>query len=169
MRKGTVNFVLDAVSLVAMLAIAATGLLMKFVLPPGSGSLSVWGLGRHAWGGIHFWLAAALIVLLVLHVALHWAWVCASTRGVALRRPPRERTRGRRDTALGFIVLACTTLVLAGFVAAARASIVGTPGGGGGEGSGGGGGGRGGEHVEGEQGPPGRGPAGSEIPVAAER
>ncbi len=139
MRKGTANYVLDALSLVVMLAIAATGLLMKFVLPPGSGSLSVWGLGRHAWGGIHFWLASAVILLLVVHLALHWAWVCASTRGVALRRPPRRRTRGRRDTALGFVVLACTTLVLAGFVAAAHASIVGTPGAGRSDGSGGGG------------------------------
>jgi hypothetical protein len=112
---------------------AATGLLMKFVLPPGSSSLSVWGMGRHDWGGIHFWLAMALIVLLVVHVALHWARVCASTRGVALRRPPRERTRGRRDTALGFIVLACITLGIAGFVSAARASIAAAPSGGSGE------------------------------------
>ncbi|MGD8276654.1 MAG: DUF4405 domain-containing protein [Gemmatimonadota bacterium] len=129
MRKGTANYILDFLSLVAMLAIAATGLLMKYVLPPGSSGQSVWGLGRHDWGGIHFWLAAALILLVVVHLALHWVWVCASTRGIALRRPPRARTRGRRDTALGFILLACTTLVLAGFVAAARASIVGTAGG----------------------------------------
>jgi hypothetical protein len=139
MRKGTVNYVLDALSLVAMLAIAATGLLMKFVLPPGSGNMSVWGLDRHGWGSVHFWLAAALIVFLVLHLALHWAWVCASTRGVALRRPPRERGRGRGDAAVGWVLLVCLTLGLAGFVAAARAGVTGAPGGGQG---------RGGERVE---------------------
>jgi hypothetical protein len=123
---------------------------MKFVLPPGSGNLSVWGLGRHAWGGLHFWLAAGLIVLLVLHLALHWAWVCASTRGIALRRPPRERTRGRRDSVLGFLLLACTTLVLAGLVATARSRIVETPGSGRGEEQveAAGSGGRGEEHVD---------------------
>lgn len=86
MRRSTLNFVIDAVSLLVMLAMISTGLLIRYVLPPGSrggGGLSLWGWTRHDWGDLHFWLALALGGLLLLHVALHWTWVCALIRGHA--------------------------------------------------------------------------------------
>jgi hypothetical protein len=109
---------------------------MKFVLPPGSGSRSVWGLGRHAWGSVHFWIAATLLVVMVVHVGLHWAWVCAATRRVALRSPSHARLRGPRDALWGAVFLTAIVVVLGGFVLAARgglASSGGTGGNGGAE------------------------------------
>jgi len=35
--------------------------------------------GRHDWGDLHFWLAMAAGVLLLVHVALHWQWICTTT------------------------------------------------------------------------------------------
>ena len=33
-----------------------TGVLMRYVLPPGSGRrAAIWGLDRHGWGDLHFW------------------------------------------------------------------------------------------------------------------
>jgi len=39
------------------------------------GPLTLWGLGRHDWGEIHLWLATVMIVLVVVHIWLHWGWV----------------------------------------------------------------------------------------------
>ena len=75
-----VNFTIDVVTLVVMLAVAATGLVLRYVLPPGSRGgrgLQLWGLTRHEWGDVHFWLVVALGGLIVVHVTLHWTWVCA--------------------------------------------------------------------------------------------
>jgi hypothetical protein len=80
LRAQTINFVVDFVSLLVLLAIAATGLVLKYVLPPGirgGRGLRLWDLSRHDWGDIHFWLSVTLAGLVVVHVALHWTWVCA--------------------------------------------------------------------------------------------
>ena len=45
-----INFVIDLISLLVLLALAATGLLLKYVLPPGSRGgrgLRLWGMDRH--------------------------------------------------------------------------------------------------------------------------
>lgn len=89
MRRNTLNYIVDTVALILMLAMIGTGLVMRYLLPPGSGGRgggegrSLWSLGRHDWGGLHYWLAIGLIALLLLHVALHWGWVYATTRRLA--------------------------------------------------------------------------------------
>jgi hypothetical protein len=76
------NFVIDSLGLLLMLSMLCTGVIIRFVLPPGSSGrnggrgFSLWGMERHAWGDLHFWLAVSLVGLLLLHVALHWSWVC---------------------------------------------------------------------------------------------
>lgn len=80
MKRNTLNFLIDAVSALVVLGITATGLAVRFVLPPGSGRGKVlWGWDRHEWGEVHFWLAVAAGVLLLVHVALHWQWICVTT------------------------------------------------------------------------------------------
>ena len=66
-------------------AMAGTGLLLAFRLPPGSQGgrgLQALGLGRHAWGDLHTWISYAFITLIVLHLGLHgrWLWQIASRR-----------------------------------------------------------------------------------------
>jgi hypothetical protein len=90
MKRNTLNFVIDLLSALVLLGIIATGLIVRFVLPPGSGrALALWSLGRHNWGDVHFWLAVAAAAMLLVHLALHWQWVCITT--VRLLR------RGRGD------------------------------------------------------------------------
>jgi hypothetical protein len=83
LRRSTLNFLVDLLALLAIFVMMATGLVIRFVLPPGTGGghgeggLLLWGLGRHDWGDVHFWTSVVLGALLVVHVALHWSWVCA--------------------------------------------------------------------------------------------
>jgi hypothetical protein len=41
----------------------------------GISNLSFWGLTKHAWIGIHDWVALSLVALAVVHVILHWKWI----------------------------------------------------------------------------------------------
>ena len=122
----TVNFITDLVTLLVVLAMVATGLLLRFVLPPGSRGgqgLQLWGLNRHELGDVHFWLAVAMATLFILHIALHWTWVCAfvSRRMRAEGTAPTSRA-GRRRVAYGVSLLLLVIAILGGFLWIASAS-----------------------------------------------
>lgn len=124
MPRNVLNFLVDFVTLVVMLGMLATGLLTRYVLPPGSRGgqgLSLWGLDRHEWGDIHFWLALALLALLVLHVALHWEWVCGVLRIQILGRAEagRKPSATRRNVlGAGFLLLLAAAVGGAMWIAA---------------------------------------------------
>jgi hypothetical protein len=86
MNRRRLNFVVDLISLLALLALIETGLILKFVLPPGTGGrgggpgLSLLDWTRHDWGDVHFWFAVGLVVLMLVHVVLHWGWLCGTVR-----------------------------------------------------------------------------------------
>jgi len=89
MRRSTSNFIVDFVAFIDLVALALTGLIMEYVLPPGTGGLGrelsggqgreeikdLLGLTRHQWGDIHYILALAFIVLITAHILLHLSWI----------------------------------------------------------------------------------------------
>jgi len=105
------NYWIDLVSLLVMVGLAVTGGLMYFVLPPGTGhSHTLFGMGRHDIGRIHFYLAVACTALLVLHLVLHWSWVCNVTaRTLGMAAPSRGAQK-----AWGLGLTAGVVLFLAG-------------------------------------------------------
>ncbi len=126
MRRTTLNFAVEIVTFLAALGMIATGLIVRWVLPPGSGSRrELWSLTRHEWGDVHFWLAVGLVVLAVVHIALHWNWVCAvAGRWVGRRgNPDTHRDRIRRN-AYGAALLVVIFAGLAAFVWIAQSSVV---------------------------------------------
>ena len=83
------NFWLDLVTAVVFAASIGTGILLKWILPPairGGRGLTWLGERRHFWGDVHFWLAVALVVLVALHLVLHWKWICGCWRRFVGRR-----------------------------------------------------------------------------------
>jgi hypothetical protein len=122
--RNTLNIVLDLLSALNLLGMAMTGLILRFVLLPGSGPRSLWTLRRHNWGGVHFWLAVSLCALLLVHVALHWQWVCSTLRRFIVRRSPEhaECNRWARDL-VGIVLLIVLAAGLAGFVWLARLDV----------------------------------------------
>jgi len=97
MRRTTLNFIVDLIGFVDLLLLAATGAVMKWVLPPGSGGghgsgfrggrnarevKELFGLGRHDWGDIHFVLALLFLIVILLHLILHWTWIKTCTKSI---------------------------------------------------------------------------------------
>ncbi len=84
--------------------------------------LQLWGLTRHDWGDVHFWLAIALLVLALVHVALHWAWVCALVaRWLGRLTPGSPPITDAKLWLFGIGFLLACALLVAGFLWAARA------------------------------------------------
>jgi len=94
MKRGTINFVIDLLAFLILLGLGFTGYIIKYVLPPGSGGRygrgfrggrgsaeaveqirQFWSLGRHDWGDVHFYLAVAFALLMIVHIVLHWGWI----------------------------------------------------------------------------------------------
>lgn len=109
MKRPAQNFLVDSLSLVAFVLLVATGVIMYFVLPPGSHGVTLWGLGRHDWGDIHFWVAVGFLGLLAVHLLLHWKWIVHMVRGRS-----RDNTRARQRVTLGIVgVVALLMLIVA--------------------------------------------------------
>ena len=82
MEKKRMHAIIDAVAFACFIFITATGLLMHYILPPGSGRfMELWGMDRHHWGQVHFWISVAFLVVLALHVVLHWKWIISMVKG----------------------------------------------------------------------------------------
>ncbi len=128
MFKNVLNFLIDLATFAVLSLLAATGLLLRFVLPPGSRGgrgLLLWGLDRHEWGDIHFWLAVALGILILVHVALHWSWVCVTAArmfrpSVAPFTAPSSRARGL----WACVTAALLAFALFGFLWTSRSAVI---------------------------------------------
>lgn len=105
MKRPAQNFLLDVVIFAVLIGLIGTGIILKFTLPPGSGSSSVLALTRHEWGDVHFWLAAGMLILVGIHLVLHARWVGAMIRG-------RERARARTRVSLSVVAIVAAFLLL---------------------------------------------------------
>jgi len=108
MDRSKLNFVIDALMFLCLMAIAGLGFMMKYILPPGR---EVWvrygrnveltwlGWDRHDWGAVHLYLAFTLLSLLLIHLILHWSMIL----GLLARLLPNPKTRQR--VALAFLIV----------------------------------------------------------------
>lgn len=77
-RKHTQNVVIDLMSFIFLMVLLLTGLLIHYVLLPGSHGSSFLGLTRHEWGDIHFWVALLFVAVILYHLLLHLTWIKGS-------------------------------------------------------------------------------------------
>ena len=99
MDQSRLNFIIDALLMLGISAMAGIGFLIQYVLVPGSQRLAIYGrqvelswlgLERHDWGFVHLLIGFTVLALLALHIFLHWKQIVALYRrligGPALRR-----------------------------------------------------------------------------------
>ena len=92
MRKQTLNYLTNLIFFLLMLIETLTGFVLWLVLPHGGGGgggkrgltlteeTFIWG--RDTWLDLHDWFAVALLVVLVIHLILHWKWIVYMTKKV---------------------------------------------------------------------------------------
>ena len=130
MRRWTSNLVVDVAGFVVGALVVSTGVILKWVLPPGTGRLgwSLLGLERHDWGNVHFVLALVLTGLVGLHVVLHWGWIRGAF-GLAVGAT-RERKRRLSVGALSavFLLVAAALIVVPLFLPTSKPNADSVPG-----------------------------------------
>ena len=74
-----INFWLDAFLMLAFVALSITAVIVQFVFPTGVAAKGwlLWGMDFSQWCSIQFGILATLGFGIVIHVMLHWQWVCS--------------------------------------------------------------------------------------------
>ncbi|NLV20704.1 MAG: DUF4405 domain-containing protein [Syntrophomonadaceae bacterium] len=89
MNKSRLNFIIDAVMLLGMMALVGTGYVRKYILLSGSAAKAAFGrkvdmlllgIDRDGWAVIHLYLGYFLLFLLFWHIYLHWKQIVAIYR-----------------------------------------------------------------------------------------
>lgn len=92
-----VNFWLDGLLALLFLKLLMTAVILQYVFPPGisaRGAL-LWGMTYGQWSSIQFALLTVLAMGVLLHVMLHWTWICSvfSKRVLGQREIPDDGIR----------------------------------------------------------------------------
>ena len=119
-----INLALDAALLVNFVGLCIAAVIVRFVFPPGPAAREwmLWGLDYDAWAGIQFGLLAVLAVGILVHVMLHWSWVC-NVLAARLSRRGRGRVDEGMQTIYGVGLLIVLLNVIGITVAAAWLTI----------------------------------------------
>jgi hypothetical protein len=91
MKRNTINFVIDSISLIFLLGLAVSGMILRYAVPGGQGqghgwrggrqplneqfSNQFWSLSRHDWRDLHFWIAIVFVAIMGVHILMHWNWI----------------------------------------------------------------------------------------------
>lgn len=82
--RSTLNLSIDIILFLLLMPMAGIGLMIKYVLLPGTerneryGSdvdLEFLSLTRHEWGSVHLIISIVFLVLLLIHIILHWKMI----------------------------------------------------------------------------------------------
>jgi len=108
MSKVKLMYAVVAASFVAFLVEVVSGFALWLTLANGSGGGRGRGGGfggetfifdRHTWLHIHDWFAVVLVLLIAVHVAVHWKWIVRTTR--TLFRGSRGSTVASQESIVG--------------------------------------------------------------------
>jgi len=94
--KAKLNFVVDAIILIAFLVAAVSGVVLM-TMPHGGYqggrnpdyNATVFSLARGEWDNLHVWSSLGMMAGIVVHLALHWNWIlCMVKRFLSIGRGP---------------------------------------------------------------------------------
>lgn len=125
MSRSSWNFLVDCILGTLLLSVLITSAVVRCVFPAGTKAegWTVWGYGFDTWADFHFGALAVLAVVILIHLVLHWKWVC----GFVVGRMGRARNRPARvepgaETLYGVGVLMLALCIVGGALFAAQIS-----------------------------------------------
>lgn len=82
LKKASLIKLIDIIAFVTFIFVVSTGVLMRYVLPPKSGQTTeIFGMSRHEWGDVHFYITSLFLAILSIHLILHWRFIQKLFRG----------------------------------------------------------------------------------------
>lgn len=84
MKRLSTNILVDIALFLNMAILSISGFVIKVMMPSGGGmhrrggfdrAADVLGMSRHTWKDIHLWAGIIVLLLLLLHIALHWKMI----------------------------------------------------------------------------------------------
>jgi hypothetical protein len=123
------NFVLDVALLLVFVVLLGVTAVIRFVFPPVmvSTGWTLWGWSLDKWLGLQFALIVALALAVLVHVMLHWNWVCGviansySSYSKKKRGPVRADEASRTLWGVALLILIVNALGI--LLAAAALSV----------------------------------------------
>ncbi len=86
MKKSDWQYLVDTLLFLSVAGIALIGFLMGLVIPKGptapESTKYFFGLHRHQWGNIHFYLSVAFVILVTIHIFLSWKWIKSKSQQI---------------------------------------------------------------------------------------
>jgi hypothetical protein len=85
-----INFWLDTALMIVFVTLGIVAVIVQFVFPPGIAARGwlLWGMTYSRWCSLQFSLICVLALGILVHVMLHWTWIC----GVVFRRLARQNS-----------------------------------------------------------------------------
>jgi hypothetical protein len=117
MSKSLINFWLDVVLLLITTTLLLVTAIVRFAFPAPSAAEGwrLLGYDYDAWSNLQFGVICVLAAALVLHIMLHWSWVCGivSTQLLGRRGTESRLDDGTRTLyGVGLLVVVVTVLGL---------------------------------------------------------
>jgi hypothetical protein len=124
MSRSTINFLLDSSLLLAFSVLVWSSVIVRFIFPPGpeANGWFLWGLAYDQWHSIQFAMIAVLALGILIHLMLHWSWVCGFM-ATKLARDKKAKIDDGTQTLYGVGLLIVIFNLLGLAIAAAALSI----------------------------------------------
>lgn len=105
-RRTILNFWVDLSLLAIFLALAFTVAVTQFVFPRGPVAFEcvLWGANFANWLDLQFGLFTAFALGVLLHLMLHWNWLCSVANTHLRNRPPGRDDGTRTLLGVGWLV-----------------------------------------------------------------
>ena len=131
-NKTTINFWLDTFLLVVFMLLCWISIVLRYAFPSplASEGWTLWGGSYLDWSDYQFFTLCVLMASIVLHVMLHWSWVCGVIAKWYRHRFP-DSSLGNEDNGsrtlwgVGLLIAVCNIVGLG--IAAAVLSIQSPP------------------------------------------
>ena len=89
MGKSKINYFIDLLMIILFVINSLTGLIIFFFLPSGvkKGSYQEFlGIIKQNWVDLHNWSGLLLILLVAIHIILHWNWIVSMTKSLIQKK-----------------------------------------------------------------------------------
>lgn len=129
MSRTAINFAVDTLLLTITITLLFVSAVLRFVfpLPTEASGWMLWGHGYNGWANVQFGLLCLIAMAILLHVMLHWSWVCsvALTRLAGKSAKEAKLDDGTRTLyGVGLLIVVLTTV---GLCVAAASLMVRSP------------------------------------------